>query len=192
MRPLSFLLTEIGKGTAMRQFALGHYVPRRHWDSASFESRDYSRMLLGFKTGRNVYSRWFAERMAQFLSSIDLHGVVIVCVPASTRYSHVRRWKRFSQQLCRLTGAIDGFDRVQVSGSRKRAHVTGEYELATNIKHYVHVDGDWFRGRQVLVIDDIWTTGQSSRAFIGAMQAAGADVVMAVYLAKTLQSCSCR
>ena len=87
--------------------------------------------------------------------------------------------------LCRLTGAVDGFDRVQVSGSRKRAHVTGEYELATNIKHYVHIDADFFRGKKVLVIDDIYTTGQSSTAFIGAMQAAGASVVMAMFLAKT-------
>jgi adenine/guanine phosphoribosyltransferase-like PRPP-binding protein len=74
-----------------------------------------------------------------------------------------------------------------VVGSRKRAHTTGEYELATNIKHYVHIDADYFRGRKVLVIDDIYTTGQSSDAFIAAMQAAGATVVGALFLAKTIQ-----
>ncbi len=87
--------------------------------------------------------------------------------------------------LCRLTGAENGFERVSVSGSRKRAHVTGEYELATNIKHYVHFDDDYFRGRKVIVIDDIYTTGRSSQAFIGALEAAGCTVVMALYLAKT-------
>ena len=79
----------------------------------------------------------------------------------------------------------DGFDRIQVSGSRKRAHVTGDYELATNIKHYVHIDNDYFRGKRVLVIDDIYTTGQSSATFISAMQAAGADVLMALFLGRT-------
>ena len=169
----------------MFKYALCDYVPQRFLGRVSPEQKIANMMVLGFKDGRNVYSRIFARQMARALSEIDMSDVVVVCVPASTRYSHVRRWKQFSAMLCRLTGAIDGFDRVQVSGSRKRAHLTGEYELATNIKHYVHIDADFFRGKKVLVIDDIYTTGQSSTAFIGAMQAVGATVVMAMFLAKT-------
>lgn len=142
-------------------------------------------MILGFKDGRNVYTRWAAKQFARALSAMDLTDTVIVCVPASTVCSHVRRWKRFSQLLCKQTGAIDGFSHVQVFGNRKRAHITREYELATNIKHYVNVDSNFFRGKRVLVIDDIYTTGRSSDAFIGAMEAAGATVTMAMFLAKT-------
>ena len=169
----------------MFKYALYDYVPQRFLGRVPLEQKILNMMILGFKDGRNVYSRIFARQMARALSEIDMSDVVVVCVPASTRYSHVRRWKQFSAMLCRLTRAIDGFDRVQVSGSRRRAHITGECELATNIKHYVHVDADFFRGKKVLVIDDIYTTGQSSTAFIGAMQAAGASVVMAMFLAKT-------
>lgn len=170
---------------AMLKYALFDYVPKRKLGKASFELQDLHRMILGFKDGRNLYTRWAVKLFARALSAMDLTDVVIVCIPASTRCANVRRWKRFSDMLCRLTGAIDGFDRVQVSGSRKRAHVTGEHELATNIKHYVHIDAEYFRGRKVLVIDDIYTTGQSSAAFIAAMQAAGATVTMAMFLAKT-------
>ena len=169
----------------MFKYALYDYVPQRFLGRVPLEQKILNMMILGFKDGRNVYSRIFARQMARALSEIDMSDVVVVCVPASTRYSHVRRWKQFSAMLCRLTGAIDGFDRVQVSGSRRRAHITGECELATNIKHYVHIDADFFRGKKVLVIDDVYTTGQSSTAFIGAMQAAGASVVMAMFLAKT-------
>ena len=172
---------------AMMKYALYSYIPQRFQSRATFEERDVCRMILGFKDGRNVYSRWAAHQLAAALRAVDMSDVTIVCIPASTMYAHVRRWKRFSQLLCKQTGAIDGFDRVQVFGSRKRAHVTGEYELATNIKHYVHIDDEFFRGRKVMVIDDIYTTGQSSRAFIGAMQAVGATVVMAGFLAKTRQ-----
>ena len=169
----------------MFKYALYDYVPQRFLGRVPLEQKILNMMILGFKDGRNVYSRIFARQMARALSEIDMSNVVVVCVPASTRYSHVRRWKQFSAMLCRLTGAIDGFDRVQVSGSRRRAHITGECELATNIKHYVHIDADFFTGKKVLVIDDIYSTGQSSTAFIGAMQAAGASVVMAMFLAKT-------
>lgn len=169
----------------MMSFALFPYVPKRFLCVASFEEIALHYMILGFKDGRNVHTRWAARQFAQALTAINLSDVVVVCIPASTQWSHVRRWKRFSQMLCRLTGAIDGFDRIQVSGSRKRAHITGEHELATNIKHYVHIDADWFRGRKVLVIDDIYTSGRSSHAFIGAIETAGATVVMSMFLAKT-------
>ncbi len=169
----------------MMQFALYSYIPGRRLRRATFEERDLCRKILAFKDGRNVYSRWAAREMARTLAGNDLHDVIIVCIPASTKVANVRRWKRFSEMLCRLTGAKNGFERVTVSGSRKRAHVTGEYELATNIKHYVHIDDDYFRGRKVIVIDDIYTTGRSSQAFIGALEAAGCIVVMALYLAKT-------
>ncbi len=169
----------------MMKYALFDYIPQRFLRRASFEQQDVCRMILGFKDGRNVYSRWAARMFARALAATDMSEVVVVCIPASTRYAHVRRWKRFSSELCRLTGAVNGFDRVHVSGSRKRAHITGEYELCTNIKHYVHIDDDFFRGRRVLVIDDIYTTGQSSNAFISAMQAAGASVVGALFLGRT-------
>lgn len=171
----------------MMKAAIFEYIPKRFLRRATFEQKDTNRMILGFKDGRNVYSRWAARLFAQSLALTDLHNVVIVCVPASTTCANVRRWKRFSQELCKRTSAINGFDYIAVKGSRKRAHVTGDYELATNIKHYVHINPDYFRGKKVLVIDDIYTTGQSSRSFIAAMEAAGADVVMAMFLAKTRQ-----
>ena len=177
---------------AMIQFALFDYIPKRNLYRATFEQQDISRMILGFKDGRNVYTRWAAREVCRALRLMDLSDTVLVCIPASTQYAHVRRWKRFAQIVCRQTGMQDGFDRVQVSGSRKRAHVTREYELCTNIKRYVHIDDDFFRGRKVLVIDDIYTTGQSSSAFIGALQAAGAGVLGALFLARTKLFCKSR
>lgn len=173
----------------MMKYALYDYLPKRYQRRATFEQKDICRMILGFKDGRNVYSRWAAQQFASALAAMDISDLTVVCIPASTRCANIRRWKRFSHLLCQLTGAQDGFDRVQVSGSRKRAHITGDYELCTNIKHYVHIDADFFKGKKVLVIDDIYTTGQSSSAFIDAMQAAGADVLMALFLAKTKHFC---
>lgn len=169
----------------MLKYALFGYVPERKLIKASFELQDLHRMILEFKDGKNVYTRWAARQFARALAAMNLSETVIVCIPASTRCAHIRRWKRFSKLLCQMTGAINGFDRIQVYGSRKRAHVTGDYELATNIKHYMHIDAEYFRNRKVLVIDDICTTGQSSDAFIDAMRASGATVTMAMFLAKT-------
>lgn len=171
--------------TAMMKFALYSYIPQRFLRRATFEERDLCRMIIGFKDGRNVYTRWAVRQFSRALAAADLTDTVVVCIPASTKYAHVRRWKRFSQLLCRKTGAIDGFQYVNVLAGRKRAHTTGEYELATNIKHLVSFDADFFRGKRVLVIDDIYTTGRSSDAFIAAVERTGATVTGAMFLAKT-------
>lgn len=171
----------------MMKYALFNYTPKRFLAWSSFEQQDISRMIIGFKDGRNVYTRWAVRQFSSALAAMDLTDVVIVCIPASTEYAHIRRWKRFSQMLSAATGAIDGFNHVRVIGNRKRAHITGDYELATNIKHIVNIDNDYFKGRNVLVIDDIYTTGRSSDAFIGAMQSAEANVVMSMFLAKTIR-----
>lgn len=169
----------------MMKFAIFHYIPQRFLRFSTFEEQDISRKIIGFKDGRNVYTRWAVREFSRALAAIDLTNVVIVCIPASTEYAHVRRWKRFSQMLSAATGAFDGFSHVTLIGNRKRAHITGEYELATNIKHLLDIDAEYFRGKNVLVIDDIYTSGRSSDAFIGAMEATGANVVMAMFLAKT-------
>lgn len=169
----------------MVKYALYSYIPQRFLRWSSFEEQDISRMIIGFKDGRNVYTRWAVRMFCRALAAIDLTNVVVVCVPASTQYSHTRRWKRFSQLLCKQTGAINGFSHISVISDRKRAHITREYELATNIKHLLDIDADFFKGKNVLVIDDIYTTGRSSESFISAIEAAGAHVQMAMFLAKT-------
>ena len=116
----------------MVRFALFDYYPQRRIRRASFDILDMHRMILGFKDGRNVYTSWAARQFASAVSHMDMHDVAIVCVPASTRYSHVRRWKRFSSMLCEMTGAVNGFDRVLVSGTRRRAHVVGEYDMVSS------------------------------------------------------------
>ena len=80
----------------MMKFALYEYIPQRFLSRATFEQQDVSRMIIGFKDGRNVYSRWAAREFARALAAVDLKDVVVVCIPASTRAAHVRRWKNAS------------------------------------------------------------------------------------------------
>ena len=171
----------------LQKHALFTYVPVRMLQRSSFELQELHRSILAFKDGRDFYTRWAARQFAHALAAADLTDVVIACVPASSSYSTARRWKRFSRLLSGMTGAVDGFDRIQVCGIRNRTHVTGENELAADINSYVHIDTGFFRGRKVLVIDDIYTTGKSSDAFISAMESAGANVTMAMFLAKTMR-----
>ena len=169
----------------MLRYALYDYVPRRRIHREAFDQQDVNRRILDFKDGRTYAKRWAAESMAKALAALDLSDTVIVCAPASGPRTHARRFRKFSSMLCQLCQAVNGFDYVRVCQTRKKAHVSGEYELCRRFDELVHIDSTFFQGRNVLVIDDICTTGTTANAFIHALQMAGADVRMALFLAKT-------
>ncbi len=77
--------------------------------------------------------------------------------------------------------AINGFEHIQVIGKREKVHISKKHGQKSNVQ----IDTDYFNGKRVLLIDDICTTCATANAFIEQLQAAGADVRMTLFLAKT-------
>ena len=171
----------------MIKFALHQYLPKRYLNRASFEDIDRHRMILDFKDGKPYAARWAAREVCRVLSPSDLSDTIIVCIPACCKRTNDRRFKMFSDIVCERTGAVNGFDHVQVFGHRNKAHIDHVHELADNANEYIHVNEDFFRGKDVIVVDDIVTTCKTADSFIDRMVSAGANVRMALFLAKTKQ-----
>lgn len=169
---------------AMLKFALYDYIPKRRIRRASFEEIDLTRRILDFKDGRRYASRWAARAVNCALSATNLKETVIVCIPASCQRTHVRRYRRFSSELCRLSGAANGFEHVRVDGKRRKVHMGHNREEADTAGN-IRIDDTFFQGKKVVVFDDICTTCRTANAFIDRMKAAGADVRMTIFLAKT-------
>ena len=148
----------------MLRYALYDYIPQRYLRRATFEQTDLDRRILDFKSGRGYAIRWAAREMARSLALMDLHDTIVVCIPASCKRTNDIRYKHFSEELSERLGAVNGFGHIIVSD---------------------HIDEDFFRGKSVLVVDDITTTGRTANAFIERMESAGAHVRMAMFLAKT-------
>ena len=169
----------------MLRYALYSYLPQRFLKRASFEQTDLDRRILDFKSGRGYAIRWAAREMARSLAMMDLHDTIIVCIPASCKRTNDMRFKHFSEELSKRLGAVNGFGHIVVTGHRQKAHISHVHELADGANECYHIDEDFFRGKQVLVVDDITTTGKTANAFIERMESVGAHVSMAMFLAKT-------
>lgn len=165
----------------MLKYALYTYMPARY-QRISFEQQETNRRILDFKNGRSYAKRWAAQVVGQALAAAELSEVVVVCVPASCQRTYIRRYKKFSRMLCNICGMADGFDCIEVVGHRQKAHrgASRNEALVQNV-----VISSSLRGRKVLVIDDIYTTGATSSAFITRLVEAGAKVCGAVFLGKT-------
>lgn len=167
----------------MMKYALFDYLPKRFQFMASKEQLLLNRMILDFKDGRNYATRWAAWNMAYSLQAVDLRDVTVVCIPASSQYAYTRRFKYFSQLLCSMCGAVNGFDMIRVHTSRQKKHLSASRDSISPMSNAC-IDAR-INGRKVLVIDDICTTCSTADNFIDSLRAAGADVVMAMFLAKT-------
>ena len=167
----------------MLKFALMDYIPKRYLRRASFETLENDRHILDFKSGRRYASDWASRLIGKALSLMDLTDTVIVCIPASCQQTYTRRFRRFSANVCRMTGATNGFEHIKVIGKREKVHICGGHAAEDN----VWIDEDFFKGKRILIIDDICTTGRSSDAFRERMEQAGARVSMCMFLAKTKQ-----
>ena len=165
----------------MLKYALYDYYPQRY-HRLSFEQQETCRRILDFKDGRTYAKRWAAEEVARALAATELKDIVVVCVPASCQRTYERRYKKFSQMLCACCGAHDGFNCIEVIGHREKAHrgAPRDERLVQNV-----IISSSLQGRKVLIIDDIYTTGTTSSAFIRKLTGAGATVCGAVFLGKT-------
>ena len=169
----------------MLRYALYDYIPQRYLRRATFEQTDLDRRILDFKSGRGYAIRWAAREMARSLALMDLHDTIVVCIPASCKRTNDIRYKHFSEELSERLGAVNGFGHIIVSGHRQKAHISHVHVLADGANECYHIDEDFFRGKSVLVVDDITTTGRTANAFIERIESAGAHVRMAMFLAKT-------
>ena len=96
-------------------------------------------------------------------------NMVFVCVPASTQEQNQSRYARFCERVSELTGIANGFTHVKVlSGTQ-----------------VIDFDAEYFNGKNVLVMDDVVTTGTSYALFANQLETFGANVLGGFFLGRT-------
>ena len=165
----------------MTTYIIHQYTPKRLLGSASFDEQDISRKVLDFKDGRNHAKSWAAREVAARLIGSNVEGCLFVCIPAASDCANRRRYARFSAEVSARCGLVDAFCHVSVVGKRTRCHIDRSQPMEENTV----IDGDFFRGREVVLFDDILTTGMTSTAFAQRLTQAGAKVRARVFLART-------
>lgn len=118
----------------------------------------------------------FGEEYLQFLT--------LVCLPASTKVKNAARYYKFSKWLCEETGMENAYDYVHIvqDGMSKKdpQNTTGR-----SIQPVVEYDKDYFKGRNVLLFDDVVTKGGTMLRYKEALEREGATVIGGFCLGKT-------
>lgn len=167
------------------QVWLCKYFPSRIRNVGEKERAD-RQLVFDFKDGR-AYEE-VAQRTATQMSETygkECANIVFSPVPASTCEKNVIRYKAFCQRVCELTGAINGFDHVSVSGERLTIHENRKNEKEVRKVNIIEFDDVFFKGKSVLVFDDVITKGLSYAVYANQLENLGANVLGGLFLART-------
>lgn len=87
--------------------------------------------------------------------------------------------------MARLSGVQNGYDHITVEGERLAIHESQSGKHVNNVE-VINLDKDYFKGKKVLVFDDVITRGFSYARFACHLEMLGASVLGGMFLAKTL------
>lgn len=161
------------------------YFPKRIQNVGEKEIAD-RQLVYDFKDGRSH------EAVAQMTATrmIEEHGsrcsqLVFIPVTASSVRKNEIRYMDFCKRVCELTGAINGYDHVRVCGERLAIHENRKAEKEIRKVSIIEFDEEWFRGKAVIVFDDVITRGISFGIYANQLESFGANVIEGIFLART-------
>lgn len=107
--------------------------------------------------------------------------LTFVCIPASTSLINEIRYKMFSEMLCECLQMTNAFSKVQIIRDKVEKRLGG---TKLNIENLAF-DDKFFKDRNILLFDDVVTSGDSMRKFDIKMKELGANVVGGISIGKT-------
>ena len=175
-------------------FCIRYYPTTCEFDAT--EEEWYDRQLIwSFKNDPNKRTRiphdealdelmpWVEEELKDTFGDL-LSNLTLVCIPASTPAKNEARYELFSNLLCQATGMTNAYSHMVINEERVARHeggIAGETDTIT-------FDEEFFKGKNILLFDDLLTRGDSMRKFGRKMSSLGANVIASMTIGKTFHT----
>ncbi len=162
------------------------YVPTNHIKKVPTKFQKRRRMVWNFKNGLN--SRFIANSLKQSIERLNLEEPLtdwwLCVVPASTKLKNKIRFKRFCRLFCENLEINNGYKLIEVKSDRKARHLTeGEEKKTIDIIDSLEFGN--VNGKNILLFDDMITSGTTFLKVARELKRLGANKVMGLFLAKS-------
>jgi predicted amidophosphoribosyltransferase len=121
------------------------------------------------------------NKLLETFEADSLQYLTLVCIPASSQAKTQARYEEFSERICNELGMINAYPHIKVVSEKEEKHLGGTGINLDNLSF----DEDFFKGRYVLLFDDVITKGYSMTTLNIKMKSLGAIVVGGLSLGKT-------
>lgn len=121
------------------------------------------------------------NKLESTFSTNLLKFITFVCIPASTSEKTRLRYEEFSKRVCDVTGMMNAYNYMEVIHDCSEKKFGGSGILTDNIRF----DQNFFKGKYVLLFDDVITKGDSMLKFKHKMESLGATVIAGIAIGLT-------
>lgn len=101
----------------------------------------------------------------------------LVCIPAALEAHTKRRFKEFSEEICKATGMTNAYPAFSY---------THDVDEDGDPVDELHIDESFFQGKKIILFDDIIASGNSVAKFADQLEGYGAKVELALALGKKI------
>lgn len=160
----------------------GHYYPSRYKRLLDEEQRGFCRTLYAFKEGDNHGIDFFKACMAAL--PVDTTSCHIMFMPCSNWIKYGQRFKRLDWYITTHRKELtSGLYDVDVHSERESLHECKGSERI--LERNYSITGD-IRGKRIIIVDDVFTSGQSLTDYKEEIERCGGEVVAAIFYGKTV------
>ena len=161
-------------------FNLGIYHPWQDGHNPNFDA--FSRVILDIKDQHIKGINYCTNQLRSIISSTE--DYVICVIPTHAAGTEPSGIRTIAKRLCSRS-VIDGTDIISRVFEIPKKTVGESSDMQLEIKSLAVTDESVVRGRQVLLLDDVTTTGTSLKAGKYLIEQAGAEIVVLLALART-------
>lgn len=165
-------------------YYLHDYYPTKMEKMDEHQKR-VSNLIFRFKEG-GYCGELVAQILTLCLRKVGFAGskedTVLIPIPASTRERQRNRFPVLCYYLSKWFGITDGFKAIWIAEDREQLKGKKEKDILRNLQFTRR----YIKGKRVVLVDDVLTTGESFRQLKRKMMELGAVSVMGVFLGKTV------
>ena len=160
----------------------GHYYPSRYKRLLDEEQRGFCRTLYAFKEGENHGIDFFKACMAAL--PVDTASCHVMFMPCSNWIKYGQRFKRLDWYITTHRKELtSGLYDVDVHSERESLHECKGSERI--LERNYNITGD-IKGKRIIIVDDVFTSGQSLTDYKEEIERCGGEVVAAIFYGKTV------
>jgi predicted amidophosphoribosyltransferase len=165
-----------------RYYYTMEYLPTRYVaDESEWDNRH---AVWNFKDG--VCSSSILNDMVEIINHIvgwNKSDYIICFIPASTSYKTNNRFSSVARRLTEKTGVKATLSAISKTSDSEAGHIAGK---SCNPTADFCFDSSYFRGKKVILVDDVITRGRTFVQTANKLMEKGASSVQGLFVAKTV------
>lgn len=165
-------------------FYIHDYYPVSQYKNITTEEKKVSNLVFRFKEGESssLVAKLFSLAIRRMPFIDEAKNPVVIPISASTLERQQKRFAKFTYLLARHLKIMDGYRAIWIKKDREQLKgTTGKNKLANLV-----FNEEYIKGKDIFLVDDILTSGQSFIQTKQKMEELGANSVVGLFLGRTV------